>query len=204
MEKGYRTKWVDGYLDEQSTQSIMDFLKQRRRWYVGLWQVCLHCPAKIFPYRFFIVFNTVTYVLIPFIMPFIVVYMTWLSVYRIAVPLFLRIATNFMISANILVYLNGLVANMREHGTNAFQGIFWTLVMLFTIPLFYFMEAAAVLMALFYPFSENAKGFHVVDKSASTTARTSLEGDGREKYYGDKGTEKSSSSSTRHSSSGLA
>ena len=45
MAQGRRSRWVDGYCLEQSTQSVMDFLKQRRRWFVGLCLVCLRAPA---------------------------------------------------------------------------------------------------------------------------------------------------------------
>jgi egghead protein (zeste-white 4 protein) len=36
MQKGIRCRWVNGYLEEQSTQSVSDFIKQRRRWFQGL------------------------------------------------------------------------------------------------------------------------------------------------------------------------
>lgn len=167
MQRGIRTCWVDGYLDEQSTQSLMDFLKQRRRWYVGLWKVSWHCPAPL-RYRLFVIFNTVSWLIVPVLLPFIVVYMAFMCVHEIPVPFFLRILTNFVICTTALVYFNGLVANMREHGTRWWQGILWTLAMLLCMPLCYLLEAVSVVMACFYPFSKNAKGFHVVQKSAST------------------------------------
>ena len=46
MEAGYRCRWVDGYLEEQSTETVLDFMKQRRRWYQGLAKVALHAPVK--------------------------------------------------------------------------------------------------------------------------------------------------------------
>lgn len=45
MKQSYRTKWIDGYLEEQATQSLMDFLKQRRRWYYGLRKLSLIVPS---------------------------------------------------------------------------------------------------------------------------------------------------------------
>ncbi len=177
MEKGYRTCWVDGYLDEQSTQSVMDFLKQRRRWYVGLWKVSVHCPVSL-KYRFFVTFTTVSWIIIPVLLPFIVIYMSFLCVHQYPVPFFLRILTNFIISTTMLVYLNGIVANMREHKTPWWRGAGWLLLLMILLPFFYLLEALSVLMAFFYPFSSNAKGFHVVQKSASTTARSSMEFEG--------------------------
>ena len=171
MEQGIRTTWVDGYMDEQSTQSIMDFLKQRRRWYVGLFKVSFWCPAKL-RYRIFVLFNTLSWIAIPIFLPFIVVYMSVLSAYRFPVPFFLRILTNFIISAVVLVYFNGLVANFREHGTKWWKGVLWTLAMIVCLPACYFLEVLSVFMTFFFPFSTNAKGFHVVVKSATTGTNT--------------------------------
>eukprot|EP00171_Calliarthron_tuberculosum_P018237 IDg18237t1 len=145
MDRGIRTCWVDGYLDEQSTQSTLDFLKQRRRWYVGLWKVSWHCPA---PLRYRIECNTR--------------------------PFFLRILTNFVISTSVLVYLNGLVANMREHGTSWWMGVLWTVAMLLCVPICYLLEATSVIMACFSSFSSNTEGFHIVEKSPSLDITTDV------------------------------
>jgi egghead protein (zeste-white 4 protein) len=39
-DKGVRFSWIDAFMYEQSPFSIMDFIKQRRRWFGGLWLVC--------------------------------------------------------------------------------------------------------------------------------------------------------------------
>jgi egghead protein (zeste-white 4 protein) len=39
MRTGARSRWVDGWLEEQSPQSVADFVRQRRRWYAGLLRV---------------------------------------------------------------------------------------------------------------------------------------------------------------------
>ena len=46
MESGVRTTLADGYFEEQSRQSLRDFLKQRRKLYVGLWKVVWCCPVS--------------------------------------------------------------------------------------------------------------------------------------------------------------
>jgi len=48
---GRAFRWVDGYLVEQSPEHWKDFAKQRRRWYSGLWKVCLYAPALHRPGR---------------------------------------------------------------------------------------------------------------------------------------------------------
>ncbi len=47
MERGYRCRRVDGYLEEQSTQSAGDFVRQRRRWYQGLVKVYIYASVKL-------------------------------------------------------------------------------------------------------------------------------------------------------------
>ncbi len=67
MQQGKRCRWVEGYLEEQSTQSLLDFLKQRRRWFQGLTKVALYAPVKI-RWRLCIGINTALWALAPFAM----------------------------------------------------------------------------------------------------------------------------------------
>ena len=47
MALGRRCRWVDGVVVEQAPQRLADFLKQRRRWFVGLCQVVRHAPVPL-------------------------------------------------------------------------------------------------------------------------------------------------------------
>lgn len=164
MEKGVRTMWVDGYVEEQCTQSVVDFLKQRRRWYVGLLKTCLFCPVKLWT-KFWLMYNTLNWMLVPIVLPLQLAYLVASIVLQRYVPPAVRALTLLVLATAYAAYLSGLVVNMREHGTPWYRGIMWTIVMLLMIPLFHVLEVVAIFMALF-AYSENAKGFHVVQKSS--------------------------------------
>lgn len=163
MEKGVRTMWVDGYMEEQCTQSVIDFLKQRRRWYVGLLKTSFFCPVK-FGTRFFLLYNTLNWMLVPLVLPLQLAYLIASIVLERYVPPVIRVLTLLILVTAYSVYLSGLVLNMREHGTPWYRGIMWTFLLIIMIPFFHLFEIAAILMALF-AYSDNAKGFHVVQKS---------------------------------------
>jgi egghead protein (zeste-white 4 protein) len=47
MDAGTRFRWVDGTVVEQAPQTPMDFVKQRRRWFGGMWWGALRAPARL-------------------------------------------------------------------------------------------------------------------------------------------------------------
>lgn len=165
MKEGYRTKWVDGYLEEQSTQSIMDLLKQRRRWYYGLSKVITRCPVSL-KYRIVLFWSTFTWLIIPVLLPIQLGLMVLLYIFELPVWFPIRILTNFIVSISTLVYFTGLVSNMVEHGIAWWKTPFWSVGMLLVIPLSMALEVIGVVMAFFAPCSSGGKGFHVVQKSA--------------------------------------
>lgn len=65
---GCRTRWVEGYLDEQSNETLMDFLKQRKRWDIGNIKTALFCPVRK-RFRAYIFFNAIFTVLLPLHIP---------------------------------------------------------------------------------------------------------------------------------------
>ncbi|CAN8075548.1 unnamed protein product [Agarophyton chilense] len=166
MKHGYRTRWVDGFLEEQSTQGLMDFLKQRRRWFYGLGKVVLHCPVDI-KYRLFVGYNTFSWLIVPVLLPIQLIYMVTLWVYEIPVALAIRLLTNFIVGASSFVYIAGLVCNMVEHRMKWWKTPFWTLGMIIALPFCLLLEVVSVIMAFFAGCTQNGKGFHVVQKSAN-------------------------------------
>lgn len=168
MQRGVRTVWVDGYIEEQSTQSLFDFLKQRRRWYVGLWKVVWHCPVR-WTYRAWLGVNTLSWIVVPMVLPLQIAYLALSVIWERQIVVPVRVATSLMVAAALGVYLTGLVPNMREHGTPWYRGVLWVVLTIVLFPAFQLVEVAAIVMVLFSPLSQNAKGFHVVQKSGHAT-----------------------------------
>ncbi len=154
--KGHKIRWVEGYLEEQSTQSLGDFLRQRRRWFEGLVRVVRKAPV---PLRYRLGLGTMLSLWT----------LTSLSILYSVAHLFygfenrdwIRFLANFSWAACATMYLIGLKANLDESGvTNPLKRWGWTLLQLVLVPVFCLMEITAALMAIFKPH----RGFHVVKK----------------------------------------
>lgn len=156
MEAGVRARWVSGYLEEQSTQSVGDFLRQRRRWYQGLLKVAVHTPVRL-RWRACIGINTLLWTLAPFAALYTVGHLF----YGFEVNPEVRALANFSFASFVSLYLTGLKANLDEHGiTSRWSRSGWTILQVILMPFYSALEAAAVMMALMRPVS----GFHVVKK----------------------------------------
>ncbi|WP_246853014.1 glycosyltransferase family 2 protein [Naasia sp. SYSU D00948] len=156
MEQGGRARWVEGYLEEQSTRSFSDFVKQRRRWYQGLMKVSLHAPVKL-RWRLSIATNTILWTFAPFAM----LYTIFHAFFGFEVEPWIRFLANFSFASFTTLYVVGLRANLDEHGiTNPVTRMGWTAIQIVGMPVFSAMEAAGVLLAIVKPVA----GFHVVQK----------------------------------------
>jgi len=156
MEAGYRCRWVDGYLEEQSTESVMDFVKQRRRWYQGLAKVAIHAPVKL-RWRLVIGTNTILWTLAPFA----VLYTAAHFAYGSSVMAPVKLMADLSMASFLTLYVCGLRENLREHGiTSPVQRAAWYALQVMLLPVFCTLEAAGVMLAIVHP----VKGFHVVSK----------------------------------------
>lgn len=155
MERGYRSRWVEGYLEEQSTQSVGDFLRQRRRWIQGLTKVSIHAPVKL-KWRFSIGFNTFMWNL----GPIATFYTIGHFFFGFQHAWWITFLANFSFAAFEMLYLVGLKANLDEHGVhNWFKRTGWYVTQIILFPVFSLMEGLAILMAM-----RSVSGFHVVKK----------------------------------------
>lgn len=168
MNKGCRFEWVHGFLAEQSTQSMSDLLKQRRRWNYGLMKVARFNPAPR-KYRLAFTLFMGSWFIAPFIAPFQFAYVIAVVTHQLPVHMFVRACTLFIIALQIWTYLIGWVVNIREGMEVRRRHIpGWTLAIIVLYPVFQVIELVALLSSFFAGWSKEGRGFHVVQKSAST------------------------------------
>jgi egghead protein (zeste-white 4 protein) len=156
MHNGRRARWCDGYLEEQSTQSAMDFVKQRRRWFLGLMKVSRHAPVPL-RWRLPLGVNTIIWALAPFGFLYTVAHLF----YGTEVPGLVRALANLAYASFVVLYVMGLRVNLDEAGEHRWwKRQFWYASVILLLPVFSTLEAAGVL----YGFIRPEPGFHVVRK----------------------------------------
>lgn len=167
MKDGYRTVWVDGFMDEQSNESVGDFLKQRRRWLYGLLKVVTFNPAPWY-WRICIGWIVYTAALVPILLPLQLSYAILLWVFNIQFPLYFSIPCAFVITMQYYIYVCGWIINLRENSNITWWKIpFWTFILLLMVPVFTLMEVVSFVMTYFAGFTKSGRGFHVVQKSVT-------------------------------------
>ncbi|MBA3488118.1 MAG: glycosyltransferase family 2 protein [Longispora sp.] len=156
MHNGRRSRWCDGYLEEQSTQSAMDFIKQRRRWFLGLIKVSRHAPVPL-RWRLPLAVNTLIWAVTPFGFLYTFVHLF----YGTAIPVVVTAMANLAYGTFIVLYLTGLRINLDEAGEHRWwKRQFWYASVILLLLPFSALEAAGVFYALIKP----DPGFHVVQK----------------------------------------
>lgn len=163
MALGTRCRWVDGFVVEQSTQSVGDFVRQRRRWFAGLVRVVLYAETTRWIRLSLAVFVALWAV-------------SWLGVATTAVNLVLGLRTPPVVAAlgdlslatYVTTYALGLYVNLRERPPLPLPrraALYAAQITL--VPVFALLEAAGVLAGMVRP----ERGFHVVRKSAAPPQR---------------------------------
>jgi egghead protein (zeste-white 4 protein) len=156
MAQGHRSRWVDGYCLEQSTQSVMDFLKQRRRWFVGLCLVCLHAPARL-GHRITLVSSIILWG---------IGWLGWWSVSIAAIVVNARIPWTVLLigtaslAAYSALYLLGLELNLDQRGLPWYRRLPWHIAQFMLLPVYSLLESSAVLYGAIRPNFD----FHIVKK----------------------------------------
>jgi beta-1,4-mannosyltransferase len=158
-ENGARSRWVDGYMIEQGTERIIDFVKQRRRWYVGLCKVVLHAPVRLrlrLPLAFFTTLWSVSWLAI------IYTYFNLLAGWKTS--LVVQAIGNLSLATYVVIYTVGLRTNLTLCDVSFARKVRLYFAQIACIPVFAILEASAVLYALVKP----ERGFHVVQKNMTS------------------------------------
>ena len=157
MEAGTRFAWVDGYVVEQSPQTPLDFLRQRRRWFVGLWWGALHAPVRL-RYRISLAVSTTIWSV------------GWMALFYSVIRIFSGVIVpapiawlgDVVFATYITNYTLGAWVSLVDKGVAGFARARYLALQVVLVPVFTFLEAAAVVYALARP----ETGFHVVRKTA--------------------------------------
>ena len=156
MARGNRFRWVEGTVVEQSPGTFRDFVRQRRRWFTGMWWAArmTPVPARYRRSLWFAMFLwTVGWTGFAYSMLHI------LS--GVAVPPVLAITGDAIFAVYLTNYLLGLwVSLSTREGMRVLRRAGYFVAQAVLIPVFTVIEASAVVYSLLKP----ERRFHVVHK----------------------------------------
>lgn len=161
--RGREFRWVDGYLLEQSPESWRDFIRQRRRWYCGLWKVYVYAPAPLLSRA----------ALLGFLMAWAVSCVgglyTVINLFTgLTTPAVPHVVGAVVFAWYLATYVAGLHVNLAAMGPGERPSVVRRLLLyagqVVLMPIFGALEAAGVAYALMKP----ERGFHVVQKSPTS------------------------------------
>jgi beta-1,4-mannosyltransferase len=156
METGTRCRWVDGHCEEQSTESVRDFVKQRRRWFCGLVMTALACPVRL-RFRSVIGLSMLAWALTPVVWAYTLLHF----VLGGFVPPEIYVLADLSFATYVTATFVGLRVNLNEHGIeHPGHRIGWFVLWMVLMPAFSLMEAGSIGYAMMRP----SLGFHVVKK----------------------------------------
>lgn len=157
VDTGLKFGWVEGFIKEQSPFTVMDLIKQRRRWINGLFLLVFDKEIS-FSTRSLLMLNMFVWKL------------SWVGTFATVLnfamggsyfPLTLSYAASVIAGSIIAVYLIGLYRNLESSSLSLVMKLWVGLRSLVLFPLCPFVEAYAVIYAIARPVS----GFYTVSKN---------------------------------------
>lgn len=155
MQDGYRTGHVSGYIHEQSPAKATDFIKQRRRWFVGLMNV-IRADDLDMQFRLPLLISTLLWAFSGSIFIY-----TFLNIiHPVHTPQFIGVLASVTFAIYILIYIIGFYINMQYVRIPLYRKIIYMLEQIIFIPVFSLLEALGVLYGVLNPKSD----FYVISK----------------------------------------
>lgn len=165
--KGIKLRWLNGLVREQSTETYLDFIKQRRRWITGLFYFIFdkRYPIK---HRFPLMLSTVAQRLAAFTPLAIFFSALWAALYGDRWPLgWILLGYLGAIRPGYLMGIYGTISDLPANSTPS-RSVFVAGSLLLA-PLVPILEAVASLYAMI----ARDRGFFVVTKSAAEDRKNS-------------------------------
>jgi len=162
-ERGYSFEFIDGYMKEKSPFSVMDFLKQRRRWIQGI-RILARSDEFTWRRRCLLRLCSDMWFLAPLNLPGAFIFAAAIEFHA---PMLL--CKEFLVFQGVAcatcfwVYVFGACYNFASED----RPLFYMKCVLMTaalFPLFGMLEGICVLYTWFTPENKNAPSFHVVTK----------------------------------------
>jgi egghead protein (zeste-white 4 protein) len=145
MQRGYRFGHVYGFVHEQSPVKSVDFIKQRRRWFIGISQI-LFAHDIALRYRIILFVSTTLWSFSG-----LVIFYTAINIlHPVHIPALIGLLTSLGYAAYVAMYILGFYVNMNHARISALQkGIYFIAQVLF-MPVFSILEASGSIYGLLH------------------------------------------------------
>ena len=162
-KNGYKFSFIQGEMWERSTFTVMDYLRQRKRWNVGIMKAWLSSaiPAR---QKLGITFMIVGYFCLPLCASNIVLS----PVFPLPMPPILNIMIGFMSGFAYFIFAFGVVKSFDFRRIGIMKLLVLIVVMVLEIPIIFVLDSSAAFLSLFVARGKTPE-FHIVKKEMETT-----------------------------------
>ena len=155
MEKGYKFDFVQGEMYEKSPFTLMDFIRQRRRWVQGIWLVVHNFKIPIRT-KFFLILSHYAALTLP-----LVTLNVFLNLaIKIPAPIHILVMEKFCAAITIYMYMFGLLKTLDLKPRSIPIIILYIMIQMVTLTLNAIFENIAVIWGAF----SSKHNFYVVKK----------------------------------------
>lgn len=158
MEKGYSFDWVEGEMYEKSPFTLLDYIKQRKRWLQGLILV-VHSKMTPLKHKIFIILSTYSNC----IGPLVYLQVLFDLFFPTNSPIIIDLLWAFIGGVSLYVHLIGTYKTCSTIGSDTLETIVNLVLTIGTLPLKIVLENAAVVWALL----SKKHQFYIVNKNHS-------------------------------------